>query len=418
MKDKDIRKMSDSILEHLRKDGFSEGGIEKYAGIYNKLIRYTDSIGIDTYSAEIGKIFLTNVYEINAFDKYSQYTIKLAIRAINILNDLLLFDFINTGKVFKSKKTELKYPSSLMIHFDNFCDFRKNEFDLSSYTIKTYQKTVHNLFDFLLQHNVDDIKLVTRPVVTNYINSCVSSSDNYLKSKFTHLKLFFQYLYENETVLEDFSKLIPKINRHRRVHLPFTLTDEQRNQVLISMKKTTQVEKRNYAMIIIAARLGLRASDIVNLKFSNINWKESTILLTMYKTKKQLILPIPNEVGEAIIDYLKSGRIKSDEPYVFIRHIPPFKKLTSASASAVAIEAVRDAKLDLPNDITTGMHLFRHTLASTLLEQNIPIETISEILGHTNVSTTSIYLHIDVENLRECSIDVPTFAWEGDDFNG
>ena len=121
------------------------------------------------------------------------------------------------------------------------------------------------------------------------------------------------------------------------------------------------------------ARLGLRAVDIKGMKLENLKWDKNTLEFVQSKTKKPIVLPMLDDVGWAIIDYLKNGRPATESPFVFVRHNAPFEAFgINAAINHVLIGHIRRAGVKIPRDVPKGLHSLRHTLASTLLEQNTP----------------------------------------------
>jgi integrase len=159
-------------------------------------------------------------------------------------------------------------------------------------------------------------------------------------------------------------------------------------------------------MTLLASRLGLRASDIAHLTFSNIDWENSTIALSQFKTGKKIELPLLTDVGEAIIDYLKYGRKKSGSPKVFLYTRAPFTAMANAAVASVIGRTVNASGVDTTGR-KHGAHALRHSLASRFLENREPMPVISEALGHQHTSTTMSYFRIDVGALRECALIIP-----------
>jgi integrase len=156
-----------------------------------------------------------------------------------------------------------------------------------------------------------------------------------------------------------------------------------------------------------AARLGLRASDISKLKFENLHWNTSTIEIAQFKTGKELVLPLLPDVGNAIIDYLKYGRPKSAEPYVLLMERPPYGHFTTSN---VVTHVVQRAFINAGIDIKGrrfGPHSLRHSLGFRMLEQSTVLPVISEVLGHESTKSTRYYLRIDLKSMRQCMLDVP-----------
>ena len=156
-------------------------------------------------------------------------------------------------------------------------------------------------------------------------------------------------------------------------------------------------------MILLSVILGMRAGDICNLRFSNFDWSRKLITYVQQKTSKAITLPILPEIGEAIIDYLKNGRLESNCDNVFIRHIAPYEAIAASATLTGSIKRyMKHAGLTVKH--RKGSHSLRHTLASSLLRNETPILTISNILGHYNPRATSGYMKVDIEALRKCSL--------------
>jgi len=159
-------------------------------------------------------------------------------------------------------------------------------------------------------------------------------------------------------------------------------------------------------MTLLASRLGLRASDIAHLTFGNIDWENSTITLSQFKTGKKIELPLLVEVGEAIIDYLKYGRKRSESPRIFLYTRAPFTAMTNAAVAGTLGRTVDASGVDTAGR-KHGAHAMRHSLASRFLENQESMPVISDALGHQSTNTTMSYLRIDVESLRKCALYVP-----------
>jgi integrase/recombinase XerD len=150
--------------------------------------------------------------------------------------------------------------------------------------------------------------------------------------------------------------------------------------------------------------LGIRVSDIKNLKKEDFYWEEKKLIFTQSKTKNPLSLPLTPEVGWAVIDYLKYGRPNIDSPYLFIRHAAPFGPFSEGANLHGVIERYMTlAHLPKLNK-KRGMHSLRHTMASQLLEKDTPLSTIAGLLGHLDINSTAVYLKVGIHKLKECAL--------------
>ena len=168
------------------------------------------------------------------------------------------------------------------------------------------------------------------------------------------------------------------------------------------------VGKRDYAILTLAARLGLRVGEIRELRFDHIKWDTSRIEFIQPKTQKPVTVPLLQEVGWAIIDYIRYGRpTVSESKTIFIRHNAPYDKFgDNDNLHYLIAKYIRKAGISIPFGKRHGMHSLRHSLASNLLVHNTPIQFISEAITHARTETTNIYLKIDTEHLKECALEV------------
>jgi integrase len=204
----------------------------------------------------------------------------------------------------------------------------------------------------------------------------------------------------------DLSEDLPKIHVPRDAAIPSVWDQELLIRLLAAVDRTSAKGKRDYAVLLLACRLGLRAGDIRTLKLDQLHWNDSTIEVTQSKTGTPLILPLTNEVGEALIDYLKSGRPATTHREVFLKVNPPFDPFAADSNLHHIVSYWRRlAGVQFRTARKRGLHSLRHTLATRLLQKGTPLPTIAEILGHTSLESTRIYAKADVESLRSVALD-------------
>jgi integrase len=207
----------------------------------------------------------------------------------------------------------------------------------------------------------------------------------------------------------DFSTMMPKDNYKAQAKMPSVFTGEEIEKLIASVDRNHAVGKRDYTIILLAARLGLRASDIANLKFENILWEQSSIHLKQFKTGNEIRLPLLSEVGNAIIDYLKYGRPRSSENFVFLCARSPFNPIDTSVITRIVQNSF--AKTGISTKYRRhGPHALRHSLAGRLLEKQTTLPVITEVLGHENTESTKFYLRIDLTSLRQCVLEVPAVS--------
>ena len=201
------------------------------------------------------------------------------------------------------------------------------------------------------------------------------------------MRRFLNYLYETDVIRDNLSsKLITiKIN-HSPAHLPSTLTEEEITKILAAVDRESPMGKRDYALLMIASRFGLRSSDIRNLKSENIDWINHEIHITQVKTGEPLTLPLLDDVGWALIDYLKNARPVSDISEIFLRVVPP---------DNVLIRYMRLAGIHYERLQHHGLHILRHSMATQMLKKEILITSIHSVMVHVSSDSSKRYTGLD-----------------------
>jgi integrase len=222
----------------------------------------------------------------------------------------------------------------------------------------------------------------------------------------SHVSSFLRFLTMRGILQKDLSVELPKIRVARDATIPSVWEQELVVRLLDAVDRSSAKGKRDYAILLLACRLGMRVGDIRTLKLDQIHWADSTIEVTQSKTSLPLILPLTDEVGQGLIDYLKSGRPQSAHREVFLRVNPPFDpfgKNDNLHHIVTYWRLLAGIRFRTPRK--RGLHSLRHTLATRLLQKGTPLTTIAEILGHTSLESTRIYAKADVETLRSVALD-------------
>jgi integrase len=208
-------------------------------------------------------------------------------------------------------------------------------------------------------------------------------------------------------VSDDLIEHIPKVRVPRDARIPSVWSPRDVETLLGAVDRSSPVGKRDYAILLLAARLGMRVSDIRALCLEHLQWPLACIEMTQTKGGRPLELPLTEELGTALIDYLRNGRPNTQRREVFLRAHAPFAPFASNNnLHNIVTTYRRRAGIALPAPHRRGLHSLRHTLASRLLEAQTPLETISSVMGHVSVETTRLYTKIDIEALRGVAIDL------------
>ncbi|HVW99115.1 MAG TPA: tyrosine-type recombinase/integrase [Candidatus Babeliaceae bacterium] len=283
----------------------------------------------------------------------------------------------------------------------------KQSMRLNPKTLASYKYYLYLLNKYLNQNKIFQVSRISPLILLHYISILLPGESGARHLALGIMRSFFQYLFQRNITANDLSIAIPRDNYKKQPRLPSSYSKEEVTAILKTADRSTCIGKRNYAILFLAVRLGLRASDIRHLQFKNVNWSQSLLSFNQQKTGARLELPIPTDVGESIVDYLQYGRPSAAEcNYIFVEHIYPYNQLSDKAIPTIANTAIQKSRVKIGNR-KHGSHSLRHTLANFLLEQEISLPIISQILGHESIQSSMCYLRINIKQLRQCSLEVP-----------
>ena len=217
------------------------------------------------------------------------------------------------------------------------------------------------------------------------------------------LRLFLSFMYTENLLSTDFVPLlrVSAAKRHKYYH---GFTKQEANEIRSAADRGTPIGKRNYAIIMLASHTGLRAIDVLGLKFDDICWQTRELRIVQHKTDKALTLPLDISVCNAIADYILNARPECGSPHIFLRTRSPYRKLESWSGHAIVKSMAAKAGITWSAGDHKGFHSFRRSLGNWMLEAEIPLSTISEILGHAKTDSTKPYIMTHHSKLGMCAL--------------
>jgi len=368
---------------------------------WHTLDEYMKGHSIDFYNPSVGEGFIKSILSTGSYFKLSRLQ-KDIIRCANVLTEYQTTGTVKFRSVLKTYEFKGKIGELIL----EFLSYRKS-LGLTKDTLDSNKIYLHRFLEYLDAKEVQTVSGIAKRHILDFVNSLGFYSKATTHCMLSTLRNFLKYLRDHYYAAIDFSYLVPKSSYKKDAHLPTTYEKDEVERLIQAVDRGSPKGKRDVTMILIAARLGLRASDICGLKFENIIWETNTILLIQQKTKKKIELPLIEEIGNAIIDYLKYGRPVSDLPYIFIHINQPYDRLAEPTLHSIVSFYLRRAEISNVNKKKHGPHALRHSLSGYLLQKKTPITVISEVLGHANTESTKTYLRIDLESLRQCALEVP-----------
>lgn len=394
------------VREELREAQYSGNYIEKFSPTWMKLKEYMTQKEKPILNARIGLDFLEEEYGLVVFKKLPRH-LAICARAVNVLTDYQQHGII----LSKARRKVHSYHPQFQLLFQGYIEYRRLE-GCSEDTLQYYAIYLDRFSDYLHNCGVKNIRELDHGLVLGFTQTFTNYSPSVIHNTLCALRTFFHYLFKEGFATEDFAYIVPRDSYRSRTKVPSAYPKEDVDKLLRSIDRGNPKGKRDYAVILLAARLGLRAQDICDLAFENLRWDTSTLEIIQGKTEKPVTLPLLEDVGLAIIDYLKYARPDCTMTNaIFLRLIPPIGKLEAPTLHSIVTHYMRRAGIKIEDGKKHGPHALRHSLASAMLEEQTPLPVISEILGHSNTTSTAVYLKIDIHQLRTCSLTPPPFDW-------
>lgn len=246
--------------------------------------------------------------------------------------------------------------------------------------------------------NADVGRLRGRDVATYVMRHADDHSATTARIMCSRLRVFLRYLHSEGFVAADLTSAIPSIRRSAEPRLPSFMSLDEVQRILDGCDQSTAIGQRDYAILMLLARLGLRANEVATLSLDDFDWHAGQFTVRG-KGRKIATMPLPPDVGAAIASYLQHGRPRSESRRVFLLAVAPYAGFKGASGvQTVARTAIRRA--GITGLARRGSHAFRHSLATDLLRSGATLTEIGQLLRHQHNDTTRIYAKVDVDSLR------------------
>lgn len=396
-------KLLQELEQEMLRLGYTEGSMKFYHRRWQMLLQFAKERDETYYSEQLGIGFVEKHFHIleKDFDRSLSQLEVQELRVVRMIGDFQLHHTV-LRRYYKHKEI-LTDPYFIQIssRFRQYCE----DEDYSRITTDHYVKQSERFMDYLSSQKISDCKKINLLLVNAYIKTLAGYTYKTVEQNICSLRAFFRFLLETGEIQTDYAAKTPMVQARKQTRIPSVWTEGELKKLIAAIDRGSPKGKRDYAIILLACYLGMRCSDIKNLKLEDFRWEDKKLVFTQSKTRQPLSLPLIPEVGWAVIDYLKYGRPKVDSPYIFVKHMAPFGPFSEGDHLYQLIKRYM-ILAHLPTlKKRRGMHSLRHTMASMLLEKDTPLSTISDILGHADTDSTAVYLKVDIKKLKECSLD-------------
>ena len=393
-------------LSQLQVFQYDQRSIRRYQTVWRKLIRFAQQRG---YKGKLREQLLLDFLTHHGIDSKSPTQShegwkKHAEYGLNLLWHYARFGYFERHKLNAAK---LRIPDAMQKSLHDYKKYCEEERYLSPDTANEYIRQVGSFLDFLGKRNVHSFDQIRPEDLSDFVYSLSRYRRKTVAAIVSCVRLYLRFLFYKRRLNQDLSDSLPCASFPERAAIPSVWDKELLAQLLDRIDRHSPRGKRDYAIFLLACRLGMRSSDIRALSLDHIDWIAETITFTQVKTGMPLRLPLTDEVGSALVDYLKSVRPKTHYRELFLGLRPPFKPFSKNSHLHHIVTYWRElAGIHFRSPQRHGLHSLRHSLATHLLEDDVPFSVIADILGHASTTSTMIYAKASIESLRQVAISL------------
>lgn len=396
-----IDDLINEMIYQMELSGYSRSSVwAKTSPLLNSFLIYARRKNRAEYSDELVEEYLNYVDE-----RFNNGEIGLRY------HNQLKYEVRRLQSFYDVGRFEMNYPKRGSMYQLNSCYSNLHDSFIQTLTLTEKGKSdmswaVRRYLHFLQEHGVGSLDASSIDLARDFIVEVAATmKSGSLKNLLGCLRQFQMYLNEHGVAGPDcFNLFSVKIRRDYPIY--DYVTDDELKRIIEAIDISDALGKRDYAIVMLGACLGIRAGDIIRLKTSDILWEQKEIRFVQSKTKKPIVLPLVSEVEAALLDYLQNGRPQLPYPELFLRVLAPIGPIQQATAIQHLFRKYSKAA-----GVTNGkgegknFHGLRRRLGRNMLIQDVPVNTIAQVLGHHTLGATHQYLSIDSQNLKQCALD-------------
>jgi len=287
-----------------------------------------------------------------------------------------------------------------------YLHFLREHRGLKETTLEENAFVLRKFTEFLDRNGICDIRSLDAGLLRDFCDNSGRYKPSTWILRMSNVRCFLRFVFSRKGLERDLSLAVAAAKRFRQAGLPDVLTDAEVDKILGCVDRSDGRRRRDFAMLLLAARYGMRPTDICRLRLDDIHWRDRSIVYCQSKTGKPITLPLLPEISETLIDYLHSWRPPTKSRCIFVRHRVPYEPFGPRHPLYwIMPEVLRRAGI-CKRPGSRGLYLFRHTLATRMLGAHVSIKTIGDLLGHTSAQSTFVYTKVGVSALRSASLSI------------
>jgi integrase len=383
-------RVSPGTLKNYEKDGF------------RPIQRFFHERGNTIYSARLLEECISSTWEAYQRGQRSLHQFQVLRKAASLLQEVC-----ETGTLhwcvlpaWNTRKLRADFDSILSTYLVSIAGV------YSSSTFRGKKNIIRQFLFFLEDSGVTEMSRLSAKILLQYMSFISDRRPFSMGAVIPTIRSFVTYLNVQRITLHTFTSLLsPKCIKRSTVKPVFAKGEAEK--ILSCIDRSSTKGKRDYAILTLAKNNGLRSSDILALRLSDIDWKNAEISFVQKKTGNSLVCPLNVETGDAIADYILNARPDSRLPYVFLKLLSPYGKIDSSASICVVLKRYMFAAgVTYKPGEWKSVHTFRRTLGTRMLEFEIPLTTIAQILGQKSSQSTKSYLSLSEQKLSACPLSL------------
>lgn len=382
--------------------GYKDSTMTWYHGAWRRMQRYFTARGIEEFSLEVAMEWVDEACG-GFFAKEQAGTLKQTeVYLFRVA--LMLADYETHGAVLRRySRTVSKLSAGDAVVVARFQSWLRAA-ERSTSTVRTYGTVAAEFAGFAGTHG--GLACCDAATVGAFTATLAGYQAKTVEQKLCALRSFLRFASEDGLAGTATAGAVPAVPSRRQARVPSVWDAGDVARILDAVDRGGPCGKRDYAIILLVARLGLRSIDVKRLEFADFDWTGNRLSVAQAKTGSRIWLPLLKDVGWAVIDYVRNGRPASDCPQVFVRHTAPAGPFSDQDhLHQILVKHARAGHVPLGEQKRHSMHSLRHTLATRLMEDGTPVEQIADVLGHQSVASTGVYLKSSLGLLSKCALD-------------
>jgi integrase len=382
--------------------GYKDSTLVWYHGAWRRLQRYFDARGVEEFSLDVAMAWVDGACG-GFFAKEQAGTLKQTdvylFRVAQMLGDYELHGAV----VRHYARTVSKLTGGEAAVVARFRAWLRDA-GRSVSTVRSYGTAAGELIAFAGTRG--GLERCDAATVGAFTATLAGYQAKTVEQKLCALRSFLRFAAGTGLACAAAADAVPAVPSRKQSGIPSVWDPGDVARILEAVDRGNPCGKRDYAIILLVTRLGLRSIDVKRLQFSDFDWPGSRLSVAQAKAGRKVHLPLLKDVGWAVIDYARNGRPASDCPQVFLRHTAPVGPFSDQEhLHQMLVKYARAAHVPVGEERRHGMHSLRHTLATRLMEDGTPVEQIADILGHQSVASTGVYLKSSLGLLSRCALD-------------